>query len=564
MPRVQAYGQARVRQAERPGVYRRPEGAGAAIADFGATASRAAATLGNVIAAERQQAKSRADETAVLAARNELAQWENEAVYNPSGGVLAKKGKDTFELPRTIETDFDAAAGDIESRLGNDEQRQAFLRVRMDRREAVLRRTYQHVSSEVENYHAQESAKGVELSIQAAIANADDLGRVGSELQSAEAIIRRQMASAPKEAIDVALLDVRTKVHEGVITQYARVSEVNAGQMYYDEVKGFISVDARDRIEKTLEEAALRRDSQQQTDAIKAAGGGLKEWRAKAAQIENAKIRDEVTRRLEHEDIINSRLDREAEEGLLGQAYEIIDRTGTVGAVPPDIWRDVVRKGHGAALRSYAKGLAGGGKAESDGAEWYRLMRMADSDTAKFRDVNLLALRPKMDEGEFKELARLQRTIREEGRKGAEKELAGFMTDEQTFSSVLREYGLDPTPKEGAKETTAVAQLRRIVQQQVNAIQSDGKTKASPEDVRSILDQTLSGKAGEPGSWWNILPGGKPFWSTEKRIVDLAIGDVPKKDRALIEQALRAKGRPVSDATVLGMYVDMQLRNQGR
>lgn len=65
-----------------------------------------------------------------------------------------------------------------------------------------------------------------------------------------------------------------------------------------------------------------------------------------------------------------------------------------------------------------------------------------------------------------------------------------------------------------------------------------------------------------PGSWWNIFPGGKPFFDQSKRLLNLTIADIPAADRKQIEAALRARNRLVSDATVRDPYLETQMRSR--
>jgi hypothetical protein len=97
----------------------------------------------------------------------------------------------------------------------------------------------------------------------------------------------------------------------------------------------------------------------------------------------------------------------------------------------------------------------------------------------------------------------------------------------------------------------------------VNILQADGK-KASNQDIQAEIDGILSASTEVPGSWWNVFPGGKagPFGTDKKRLIEATVEDIAPGERSKIEAALRARGRPVSDATVLDLYVETQLRIQ--
>jgi hypothetical protein len=54
-----------------------------------------------------KEERQRADETALLAAENRLAKWENARLYDPNAGALTLKGKDSFGLPEAVGSEFD-------------------------------------------------------------------------------------------------------------------------------------------------------------------------------------------------------------------------------------------------------------------------------------------------------------------------------------------------------------------------------------------------------------------------------------------------------------------------
>ena len=58
------------------------------------------------------------------------------------------------------------------------------------------------------------------------------------------------------------------------------------------------------------------------------------------------------------------------------------------------------------------------------------------------------------------------------------------------------------------------------------------------------------------------MHAGPMGFDCEIEIIDMQVGDIPANERSQIEQALRKAGRPVSDATVLNLYIETQARKR--
>jgi hypothetical protein len=155
---------------------------------------------------------------------------------------------------------------------------------------------------------------------------------------------------------------------------------------------------------------------------------------------------------------------------------------------------------------------------------------------------------------EFKQLTELQNTIRKGGSGAAE--LDDYRTELQVIDQALATFGLD---KNADENKTAVARLQRMVAERTTALQRLTGKKATNEDVQGIVDDILSVTSVTHGSWWNILPYGKPFNDVSKRVIDMTIDDVSSADRRLITEALQQAGRSVNDEAILQLYISSLL-----
>lgn len=531
-------------------------GTDAAIAGFGGEVAHA----GLVMARDQREAadreKERADQVAVLNASNVLSEWENRRLYDPNSGALSVKGKQSFGLPEAVGDEYNEVAGQVEQTLSTDRQRQAFQRVKLDRQQNIDLTLRRHVFGEMQRYEGEELTAFVANARSSAIQNASDPSRVGIELGQAVDAIRTHASrlGLGPEQVQHQVEAATSDTFSGVIEQLIATDQVKAASAYFDETKSQIKGESLARIERALDEGKMRGAAQKASDEIISAGGTLTEQREKAKAIDDPKLRDEVEQRIEHNATVSERAAREQEAATLRGVYNIIDRTHDVTAIPATVWANM-DGGQRASARSYAHSLAKGVAVETDFPTYYGLMQQAAHDPETFATANLLTYRSKIGETELKQLTEMQGAIVKGDRASAEKVLGGFRSKEELINDGLNLYGIDP--KETGKASTegkAIAQLRRMVDDRVQSLENLTGKKATNADMQGIVDGILSQKATVPGSWFG------DWWPTEKNLIDLTIGDVPQADKTQITDALKRANRPVSDATILDLFLERKAR----
>lgn len=548
-----------------------PESQGAGIAEAQGQVANALAGVGAKTAAFGEQAygeivakeKRRADNVALLSGDNRAGMKENEL----RARALTTRGQAAFGLPEQVMKDFNDEADKIEASMGTPEQKLAFRKIRSERAMSLDSSVRTHVYAEIQHYQGQELQSFLDNSQNAAVANATDPRAVGVELQrQVDAITTHapDLGLGP-EAIKQAIDATRSKTHVGVIENLLAQEQTKSAQIYFEEAKSQINGEQIARIEKALKEGSTRKEGQTQADAIVAAGGTLTEQREKARQIEDADVRDQVTTRIEHEWSIKEVQQRQNAEAALSSAYTLLDKVPDVSKIPPTAWVSFTgaeRSG----LRAYADRLSKGDPVETDWPTYYSLMGKAGTDPTSFATENLLGVRAKLGNGEFKQLTELQKDIRNNDRKAADQQLAGFRTHEQIVNNSLVQYGIDPNEPDKTKKAqqeSAIAELLRMVDVQVQAQESLTGKKATNIDIQSVVDSILKTPATKKGSWWGLIPGnGVNFFDLPagKRLIETKIDEVPALDRTQIEAALRRAGRPVTDVTVLDLYIQTQAR----
>ena len=543
-----------------------------AATGFANTVSRSASALSEIVIQEQR----RADDVALMEKQNQIAKWTNDRLYDPQRGALARQGKDALGVPEEVADEFEKFSGDLEATLGNPRQKAAFLKIKSNAQANLDLTLRRHVFGEMQKYEATELKSLVDNSVSSAIQNATDPARVGFELANAVDAIER---SGPRlglgpEAVKAQVQAVQTKTHVGVVESLVSQGHTKAANAYFEEAKdaGQISGEAVARVEKALREGTIRQEAQQQADKIILAGGSLTQQRDAAKAIEDPEVRDRALTYIEHEADVKAREQRQASEDLLRGVYAVVEESGgDISAVEPSLWAQLDAKDL-AGVRAYARNIAKGEPVETDLETYYGLMRRAVSSDKAFLNENLLRYRGKLSEGDFQQLANLQRSLREsaiDASNAAAKNAAKIVVDEfssksQVFDDRLRAYGLDPNPKEGTPEAKAVANLRGVLDRRVRALGGGetGKT-ATNDEIREILDEELTTQitTTRKGTWAGLFTAA-PFFTTTttKRPIELTLDDITPTQRQSIERALRNQRIPVNDATVLEAFIEARSR----
>jgi hypothetical protein len=505
----------------------------------------------------QDEERRRADDLAVLGAENRLAEWERARLYDPKQGALTLKGKDSFELPEAIEEEFGKLAGEVERTMQTPEQKAAFARVRASRQNAVSMTVRRHVYGEMQTYRANELKARVDNAQDLAIHNALDPRRAGEELQRAVDAISLE---APRlgfgpEQVAAQIAGVRSNVHVGTIERLIENDQMTAAREYFEEASSQIAGDKLADIEKAIEAGALKANAQRESDRIVAAGGTLTAQREQARQIQDPDLRDAVMQRIEHENAVQERVDRETHEDRLRGVYDILDRQPNIANIPATEWSRMSGAERSSA-RAYAEAKAKGTPVETDLATYYSLMQKAAEDPEAFATENLLRYRGKLHETEFKQLAGMQVSVRNGERRTDEVE--AYSTFTQIFNDTLEGVGFDPD------DAGALALRRRFEQMAETEARLAGKKKLTNTEIQEVLDRLVMNVTTEKGAWGNIIPGGQPFWDVTKRGFDLSIDDVPQGMRPQIVDALRRKNIPITNDTILDTYLRHLQRTGGQ
>lgn len=291
---------------------------------------------------------------------------------------------------------------------------------------------------------------------------------------------------------------------------------------------------------------AVRRESQIQEDDIvaKYAGSWTRALDA-ARQIDDPEVRDSTVSRIKVRQAEAKQADIEYRENLSEQALAFINEGGNFADLPIAI-KNGLKVSELSSLRSYGEQMAGGGRIRTDLAAYDELSRLAADNPQRFGEMNLLEYRDRLDEGAFEKFADLQRRMRVGG--SSDPEVAGFRNINQTVDEYLVKVFRE-TKAKGEKQEKII-QFRAQFEDRLRAFEAQKGSKATTKDARDILDLMTSKVAIERDFWFDA----------KKPAHELTIDNVPDADRSEIIAELRKRGMPVTDQSVLDLFIRVNRR----
>ncbi len=499
-----------------------------------------------------QQQKEKADDLATIEYQTKLSSKKQELFWDPKSGAFGRKGKDALGAREEYGTQFDKYADDLEKGLGSEDQRAMAKKIRMKERLDLDGQIERHTFGEVQTFQEQTVKAGVATARNDGVLNYADPGKINNSVRLQEALIYQNAAGKPAALVQLEIQDARSKTHSEVVNRMLANGQDLTAKAHFEKNRDMFTGEDAEHLEKALKEGSLRGESQRQSDAILARTSDMPTAMAKAKAIQDPQVRDAVSERLKSEFGIKKQAQDQRVENLHRLATDIIDKTGNVDKIPPTTWSQFSLSER-SQLKSYAKMRREGTEPETDWNDYYGLKMMASTPAGKddFKNMNLLVYRNKMADSEFKEITNLQTGLRN-GDEKATKTLDGFQTDQQIVNDSLLSAGIDATPKPDSNEAPKVANFRRQVDIQVRQIQERTGKKATNEEVQGVVDNLMVKGVTEKG--W--------FWDTKKRAFEVGAGeklevnikDIPKADRAKIEDALKRRNIAVTEEKILEVY----------
>jgi len=428
--------------------------------------------------------------------------------------LKAAKGEQALAIANEIEKEFADTTTEVESKLANDAQRDAF-RGDAQRLGLGLRETVDgHVIAQGEIVAQQKADARASTMFQSGIANRNDELMAWTDLQDAQATLETYDRSqgVPQEARDARQQALRSKFTADAIEALADDGNHLAAQKWLEGYRGQLKNPADlKRAEAATKAASTRGESQRLVDGIMARPeSNIETAMAEAAKIADPELRAAVEQRAVTMLGLRERMRDEQAANLMADLYtqakasplglEGINRQSdleALGRIDPKKRQQ---------LEAWAKREAAAEvKGQSlpwqvSAAKRYEIEAKASTPEGrtKFAGTDLRPLLMEMNEDDWNKLDSYQKEINKAATNGgtAAGDTAWLTSREDVVNESLAGLGIDPRPyvtKDGkTTPNEAAIGFRREVEQEANALAATNKrTKPNIEDVRKAADTVM-------------------------------------------------------------------------
>lgn len=488
------------------------------------------------------------DELRVEDAFNQLRDQQTDLMMNPETGFASKKAADAVapDFMTKYSGDFKKTIERVASGLPNTRQQEMFRR-----RAAMAGAEFddslmRHVLRETSQYQDNVYKGAISTEANVAALNWGDDAKVSGSIGriAANTALWADRNGITGDALLAVQMDNIDQVHSAVVNSALDSGDVVRAAQYVDQNRSTMKADRLVELEgKIAAETDVRAAARIADDVIASFGGRIPsetEVRQAVRGIagDNVSVRDDATSEALAQ--LGSRLrdrDRREQEVMASVLGRLEANGGNLAALPASL-RAAIPGDKVGSVRKYADELRGGKKIETDWDSYYKLR----TNPALLRSTNLMALRDKLEDAEFKELARLQA----EATDTPEVAQTEVQTTTQRMNMRFVEIGVDPSPKQGTIPAKRVAKAWSTLGANIREAEAAAGRKLTPEQRDAEIDRLFA----------NVEVRGSLFGTTDVALFEVEPGreivtvTVPEFDRRQIAVALRSQGKPVTEENI--------------
>ena len=511
-----------------------------------------------------ERERNKANQTALLEADNQLAEWENSYLHGDQG-VLRLKGKAAMDAPKATREAFDKRAGEIEAGLSNDEQRAAFARARSQRYQAIDLQVQRHTGQQVDAYTGEQLQAKVILGTDEAIRlGQTDPKLAAAKLGEVESAIDTVGISLgwSKEKAETAKATQRSKVHGEIMNGLLAAGKDQEAKSYWEAAKGQIDPTEHDSFIAKLKDVGDLAAAQKLSDKIILEGGTLTDQRNKAKAIADPEQRDKALQLIEHEHAVRDKVRLDAERKSLQGLYNSIDagNTNLARIIRSPEFQSIEDLGVRNQIRKYVQDRIEGVPQKTDIVTKLELYTMLRDKPAEFQRLNLLTFRTKLSDADLEQMAGYQVGLARGETKQAAADVSGLLTTEAILRATMGDR-YDPEKKE-----TQQMLISLNAKYEEHQLRNKGE-KMTDTELQQTADFLYQDVVLREGTWLGGLPariptpfnwgsvsipvpgGGGTFSDVTKPVRDLTISDIPEREQLAAAASLRSAGQvPTPDA----------------
>lgn len=535
---------------------------GQSLSNIGNAGVGAAGTLLDI--ATQEQIEDNERETKRLDV--EFAQEVRRLTYgdDQTPGYYAQRGENAIAGQAPTVEALNAARQRLLEGVTSERVREMFSDISTNRVERELTTISRHVTRErrVANDATSEARLGEALDDAGAnwgnssVIN-QSIGMVRSEVsEMAErngwsAEVASAKAEEAESALHRAVIDAAVDRNPGYAVAYFNANKDNIdGRLHSD-------------IEKVLEVSSVRASGQASADEILALNLPERDALARAREISNPKLRDEVVTRVSQRYSEEARIEQREDRATLDAAWGTLTQGGSID----DLSAQQLSAINGTTLnsmRAFENRRAEDGRGYAVVTEpdaYNELHNLYMDDKLAFSELDLNSMLGRLDESDYQYWSTQQRAIDRNSERQASYVLADRMAKEYLNSAGI-EYTSSASKTNAAKAQTVFGLIRGVV----DGAHEEGRTAERDDIDRALKELFLQGEVDGSGfvydtnqAYFNVVgtPDEAGFILNDAEGQAQALSDItgaPIEMIPEIVQALEARSIPVTAANIEALY----------
>lgn len=462
----------------------------------GEAATRALSSLSATAEKIAKKQQNRMNIANVQNATSKLYDFQNNALYGKDG-LYTVKGANAMGKTDQIMHEYQNQVDTIMKDMKNPAQQQAFQSQALSMRNSIKTRAMQYETQQNQDYQQQQHTAIIAQAQNAAVTGYQTPGEVGKQINTIDQTIRLNgdMNGESPEAVNLRLKQAHSKVYSSVLSQMITDGNYLGAQQYFKAHSSEFLANDKATAQAHLQVGTVRGKSQEYADSIMGKGIAESDALAEARQIKDPQIRDETVRRVQSRYATDAMLLKQQQVQNYQSIADQIEQGKSTDSIDPAKWL-MLTPGQRNTMLSREKQIRSGMQPTTNWKIYTRLM----TEGAKLADENLYDYRDKLADSQYNAVLREQQSAI-----ASNKAHNGKMTTGLSFNQMVLDHaqsiGMVPTTSQshwGSDDAKNYADFREEVNLEMQAYQESTGKKATPKDIRDIMNRLAVSKVTIP------------------------------------------------------------------
>lgn len=489
---------------------------------------------------------------------------------DPASGFMTQAGKNAIDGYSGVRDALTQLPDKMAENLQNPRQQQMFKQAAQQTVQAAITQASAHAAQQTQKYEIEASAARAQAAGDAAVKSFNPMPGADNTLYAQG--VATQRAELENQADKFGLVDKErdefirqglSATYVGVINHLAANDQIKAAKAYMATVQDDIDAKTQDKIRAVLEAGDTKNDSLALAIDIKGRIGGIAaqekelDQQFKAGTI-NADVHDMALQKLRADNAQRRSEQSEADKAVIGQVWDLKNKQpgATLADLSPQTIAYVKQRG----LGSHIDSILAGSPALDDAKLYNDMMRMSADDPVGFTKMDLSTVSGQLSQSHWNHLVGVQTSISRQDTKAMEANKLQHDTIAGVKANLLA-AGFNLSPKPGTSQSKDLEQFETNLRDRLVQSMQDKNGPLSQDEARGIALGMLKDQALAGTGIGGFFQTHAPVWKMTPEQIN-APWVVPDTDKQQIAQALKAKGRPVTDDAIQAIYKAKQLKGK--